>query len=341
MTRRKDGKVSTAQNKSRAVLLWIAILGLTLFTCSTKNLLFTQKYGYILVDSDPPGAIILLDHGLTHKITPDTLVDVPVGGHVVSVLQDGYLSSPESLLVAVEEDKITSAEFVLLETSKGSLKVTSNVEGAVICIDQKPTLEVTPHVFFNSIPVGEHVVSVFKEGHSNDTPAKEVVEIITTDTAELDFTLSSAEVGISEGNITPDFELEDDFGFFHRLYAYRGFVTMVNFWAESCPNCMKELPYLQEIYSEYLPDSLLVFGLNYEDGFDFIRLTREEKQLAFTLLRDVGGSVKDSYIPAGTGTPVTIILDRSGQIRYYRVGFDLRVPGEIRKKLDELFGKQG
>jgi peroxiredoxin len=325
---------------SRSMLLWLALPGLIFFTCSTKNALFTQKFGSVFVDSQPPGAVILLDHGLTQKTTPDTLRDVPVGDHVISVLQDGYLSSPESLLVGVEEDKIISAEFVLLETSKGSLKVSSNVEGAVICLDHQPTSEMTPHVFFNSIPVGEHIVSVFKEGYSNDDPAKAVVEIVTNDTAEVNFGLSPAETGVEGGDITPDFELEDDLGFFHRLYAYRGFVTLVNFWAQSCPNCMNELPYLQEIYEEYLADSLLMFGLNYEDGFDFIRLTRQEKQLTFTLLRDAGGSVKDSFIPAGTGTPVTIILDRSGQIAYYRVGFDLRVPGEIRKKLDELFGKE-
>jgi peroxiredoxin len=335
----KPTKTSRALIGNLRVLIWFVIAGLSLFTCSTKNLLFTQKFGSVFVDSHPPGAAILLDHGLTQKTTPDTLTDVPVGGHVISILQDGYLSSPESLLVGVEEDKITSVEFVLLETSKGSLKVTSNVEGAVICIDQKPTSEVTSHVFFNSVPVGEHIVSVFKEGYSNDSPAKVVVNIVTNDTSEVNFSLSPAETGVEGGDITPDFELQDDFGFFHRLYAYRGFVTLVNFWAESCPNCMNELPYLQEIYAEYLPDSLLMFGLNYEDGFDFIRLTREEKQLTFVLLRDMGGSVKDSYIPTGTGTPATIILDRSGQIEYYRVGFDLRVPGEIRNKLNQLFGK--
>jgi thiol-disulfide isomerase/thioredoxin len=340
MVQNKRIKTSQALMGSPGVTIWLVILGLSLFTCSTKNLLFTQKFGSVFVDSQPPGAIILLDHGLTQRTTPDTLTEVPVGDHVISVLQDGYLSSPESLLVGVEEDKITSAEFVLLETSKGSLKVSSNLEGAVICLDHQPTSESTPHVFFNSIPVGEHIVSIFKEGHSNDDPAKEVVDVVTSDTVEVNLVLSPAGTGVEGGDITPDFELEDDFGFFHRLYAYRGFVTVVNFWAESCPNCMKELPYLQEIYEEYLPDSLLMFGLNYEDGFDFIRLTRQEKQLTFTLLRDVGGSVKDGFIPAGTGTPVTFILDRSGQIGYYRVGFDLRVPGEMRNKLDELFGKQ-
>jgi len=320
-----------------AIFILSLNLILCLWSCSTKNLTGTQKTGSIFISSVPSGAEIYLDGDSTGNQTPDTLFDVRVGNHVVWVKMEGYLSSPPDSLIRVDEGKMDTVEFVLLKTSYGSLKVSSNVDDATICIDKQSTTEFTSHVFFNNIPVGTRIISVFKEGHSNENPAKEVVNIATGDTVKLYFTLSPAEIGKAVGNITPDFKLEDDYGIWHRFYAYRGFVTMINFWAKNCDYCMLELPYLQEIYEDYLSDSLIIFGINYEDNFTLIRQIRQQEQLKFILLKGAGTSVKSDF--KVTSTPVTIILDRSGQICYYKVGFFSSMPGKMREKLDELFGK--
>jgi peroxiredoxin len=331
-------EVTTFPVRFLIILFSSFVLVSGLLTCSTQNLLKSEKTGSIYVTSVPSGADILLDHSLTGKTTPDTLYDVGVGDHVISINLTGYISSPDSEVVTVNEEETTEAEFTLLETSKGSLKVTSDIDGATICIDKVPTEEVTPHLFFNNIPVGTHIISVFKEGYAGDDPTKEIVEISTGDTVEVNFALSPADVGQAVGNIPPDFELEDDYGFWHRLYAYRGFVVMINFWAIDCSNCMKELPYLQEIYEDYSADSLVLFGLNYHDGFDVIGQVRTDEGLTFTLLRDAAGAVKDEY--ELLGTPVTIILDRGGRIYFYWLGFQHpSVANKFREKLDELFGK--
>lgn len=336
------GKKTAKYVISWAILILSLILFSSSWTCSTKNLTGTDKTGSIFVKSVPPGAEIYLDGDSTGNQTPHTLFDVRVGNHVVSVKMDGYLSSPPDSLIRVDEGKIDTVEFVLLKTSYGSLKVSSNVDGATICIDKKPKDEVTPHVFFNSVPVGTHIISIFKEGYSNENPAKEIVTITTGDTAEVHLTLNPTELGKAVGNITPDFDLQDADLFRHRLYAYRGFVSIINFWAEDCTYCMEELPHLQEIYTEYRSDSLIIFGINYggdfgQEGFDVIRRIRDDKQLDFILLKGAGTDVKSDYDV--TSTPVTIILDRGGKIYYYIVGFYSPLPGKLRQKLDELFGK--
>ncbi|MFH1335834.1 MAG: PEGA domain-containing protein, partial [Candidatus Zixiibacteriota bacterium] len=209
-----------------AILILLLIPLLTTWcTCSTKNLLHTEKFGSIWVSSNPPGGDILLDHALTGLVTPDTLRDVPVGEHVISVIKEGFITAPDSVSISVMENGFDSVRFDLLEPTKGTLKVTSDPEGATICIDNQPQTELTPHVFFNSIPVGTHTISVFKEGYANDNPTKEIADIVTQDTTEVHFTLSLAEVGKAVGNITPDFELEADSHLLYRLYAYRGFVV--------------------------------------------------------------------------------------------------------------------
>jgi len=317
-------------------LLWV-ILG-----CSTSTQ--PEKFGAIFVESSIPGAKIILDNVPQGKQTPDTLFNVKVGSHLVEVEMEGYLPSPSSRMIKVEADTTVEASFTLLNLSYGSLSVNSNVQGAFIAIDNVPTVQQTPFLFDQSVTAGPHIVSVFKQGYSNDVPAKEVLTISAADTVELNFHLTPTTIGGKEvGNITPDFYLEDDFGEQHRLYAYRGFVCMINFWALSCYFCMVELPYLQNLYSEYSSDSLKIFAVNYEDDFDIIEQKRNELGLTFFLLKGLGSTVKDDFDV--TGTPVTIILDRSGKIYYYRLGFSDQ-PDKIqqqmsifRQNLNELFGR--
>jgi peroxiredoxin len=312
--------------------------------CSTKNLLQTEKIGSIFVDSNIPGADIILDNVATGKETPDTLFNLRAGSHLVEVEKEGYLPSPTSIIVEVKADTIVHASFILMDLKYGSLWVNSNIEGAYIAIDNVYTEKQTPFLFDHNITVAAHIVSVFKEGHSNDAPAKEVINISTTDTVRLTFNLTPSSVsGKTLGYITPDFNLQDDYGEWHRLYAYRGFVCMINFWAPSCYYCMVELPYLQDLYNEYSSDSLKIFGINYENDFNLIQQKRSELGLTFILLKGVGTTVKSDF--EVTGTPVTIIIDRSGKIYYYKLGFrdePDKIQEEMtkfRQKLNELFGK--
>jgi cytochrome c-type biogenesis protein len=169
------------------------------------------------------------------------------------------------------------------------------------------------------------------------------VTITTGDTVEVDFTLDPTAAGKDKGNITPNFDLQDDDLFRHQLYAYRGFVSIIFFWSTDCKGCMDEMPYLQEIYTDYSPDTLLIFGINYggdfgQEGIDVIRRVRDDEGIEFELLLGVGTSVRDDY--EVTVTPVTLILDRDGTIYSRNVGFvDWYSPGKFRQDLDELFGR--
>lgn len=310
----------------------------------TANFVLTESKGSIFVDSDPAGGSIILDHLFTGKITPDTLFGVDLGDHVVSVEKPGYLASPESLVVTVVENQTTSAEFVLLDTLYGSLKVSSNIDGATIVMDNQTNDLTTPHIFFNNISIGNRVVSVFKEAYSNDPPAKEVVNIATGDTIVVNFNLSPASVGPdSEGQLAPDFELLDDSLELIRLYNYRGFVVIVQFWANSCPPCIAELGFLQDRYDEYFMDSLKIFAVNYEDELVFIKQTKKEKGLTYHLLVGKESQMLEDYNLYHNGvkikeTPITIIIDRSGLIYLWVQAYNAITRGKMRQALSELFG---
>ncbi len=307
------------------------------------DFVLSENTGSIFVGSTPPGANITLDYVFTGKTTPDTLFDIVLGDHTVSVESPGYLASPESLVITVYQNQTASAEFVLLDTLYGSLSVSSNIDGATIVIDNQSTDESTPHLYFNSVPIGTHIVSVFKEAHSNDAPAKEVVDIVTGDTMVVEFNLSPASVGPdTEGQLAPDFELLDDYGKLIKLYNYRGFVVIVMFWANSCPFCLMELDFLQEQYDEYAVDSLLVFAVNYEDQLVYVQQKRIEKNLTYHLLVGRESQMLEDYNFMRDGVkikdpPITIIIDRSGLIYFWVQGNTSITRGQMRTALSELF----
>jgi len=334
--------------KEQVQLLKVRIAGFFLFgvlyllgSCSTKNLTGTEKAGSISVNSNIPGANIILDNLATGKQTPDTLFNVKVGRHLVEVEKEGYLSSPAEIMVEVKADTIVQTSFILLDLRYGSLWVKSNVEGAYIVIDNASTNKQTPFLFDRNIPVGTHIVSVFKEAYSNDPPAKEVVNVTTEDTAVVNFNLSPANVGSdAKGKLAPDFELLDDYNDTIKLYNYRGLVVIVQFWGSSCQFCLDELPFLQEQYDKYSIDSLKIFAVNYEDGLAYVQQTRAGKNLTYDLLLGKESQMLKDYhlTPHVTETPITIIIDRSGLIYSWMLGYDYSARYEMRKALSELLG---
>jgi peroxiredoxin len=307
---------------------------------TTVNFVLTQDIGGLIVNSTPQGAEIYLNRENSGELTPH-LFDLPEGSYIVSVEKPGYLPSPESLIVSVFEDQTTSAEFILLDTLFGSLSVLSNPGGATIVIDNQITGSTTPHTFFNNVPRGMHIVSVVKEGYSNDPPAKEIVNVVTGDAMEVNFNLSPASVDPdSEGYLAPDFELLDDYGELIRLYNYRGSVVIVMFWAESCFFCKMELDFLQEQYEKYSGDSLMIFAVNYWDDVTLIQKMRREKSLTYHLLVGKDSQMLEDYhmFPGITAVPITIIIDRSGLIYRWVQGFDSSAKTQMREALYDLFG---
>jgi peroxiredoxin len=308
--------------------------------CTTKNPVITE-FGSIYVFSDISGAEIFLDNISTGKTTPDTLFSIPVGNHQITIKKEGYAANPNSIIISVSFNKTTTALFTLNQIRLGSLLVDANVSDCFIILESQFTDSLTPHFYNRSISTGTHIVSVFKSGYSNDEPSKRVLNIDTLGVNSVYFTLSLGVVKKdSIGGLAPDFELKDDYNNNIRFYCYRGFITIINFWAEGCVSCMQELPYLEQIYKDYASDTLKIFGINYEDNLDVIKRIRDEKGFTFELLVGKNNKVLIDYNVPNGGAPQTIIVDRSGKVAYYKVGFVPSItPLEIQAKLNQLLGK--
>lgn len=120
------------------------------------------------------------------------------------------------------------------------------------------------------------------------------------------------EVGTDEGQIAPDFELEQLGGGEARLTDYRGRPVVLNFWATWCKPCREEMPQLVDAYAANKDEGLVVIGLNMQEGRDLITPFAEDFGMNFPILIDRDGDVADQY--RLIGLPTTYFIDANGVI---------------------------
>ena len=102
-----------------------------------------------------------------------------------------------------------------------------------------------------------------------------------------------------------------------------GKVTIINFWGVWCPGCIKELPYFDQIATEF-KDTVTVIAIHTndqrEDSDEFIEENYPDSDMLFGVdeLFDESDPTSPEYFYTslgGTGTyPITIILDEDGRI---------------------------
>lgn len=96
----------------------------------------------------------------------------------------------------------------------------------------------------------------------------------------------------------------------------RGSVVVVNFWYASCPPCRIEAPEIAK-YAQSSPDGVRFVGVNVYDGEAAAASFEEKFDIPYPSILDVStGSVRLAFAGAlpPNAVPVTIILDRDGQV---------------------------
>ncbi len=129
-----------------------------------------------------------------------------------------------------------------------------------------------------------------------------------------------ASAGVSKGMRAPDFSLATLDGGKTSLSSHRGQVVVVDFWAQWCEPCKKELPELQKLATRYAGKNVTILAINIDkERGNAERLVR---QLGLTLpvLFDPSGSVAGAYdLPK---MPSSFVVDKKGVVRYVHGGFD-------------------
>jgi peroxiredoxin len=133
------------------------------------------------------------------------------------------------------------------------------------------------------------------------------------------------------GKPAPDFVLRGLDGRNLRLSEYRGQVVLVNFWSRSDGNSRQQMPALDRINITYQRAGLVVLGVSVDDDLRRSREFATAMRLSYPILFDTGSDIGKDYLLQKM--PVTILVDRSGVVRYSAVGFKR---GDERIYLDQI-----
>jgi peroxiredoxin len=143
---------------------------------------------------------------------------------------------------------------------------------------------------------------------------------------------ASMAAGLSTvGKPAPDFVLRGLDGRNMRLSEFRGQVVLVNFWSRSDGDSRQQMPALDRINITYQRAGLVVLGVSVDDDLRRSKQFATAMGVSYPILFDSGTEVgKDYYIQK---MPMTILVDRSGVVRYSAVGFHR---GDERVYLDHI-----
>jgi thiol-disulfide isomerase/thioredoxin len=127
----------------------------------------------------------------------------------------------------------------------------------------------------------------------------------------------------------PSLTLKDINGRTLRLDKYRGKVVLLNFWATWCPPCRVEVPDLIQLQHDH-SRGLQIVGVTYPPQTR-AQVRRFARQFKINYPVALGTrKTKALFYPGGT-LPITVIIDRSGNVReviegiLYAEEFDAKV----------------
>ncbi len=127
------------------------------------------------------------------------------------------------------------------------------------------------------------------------------------------------EEGLQPGQLSPDFTLMNLDGEEVSLSNYRDKYVLINFWTTWCPNCLAELPYLEDLQNNY-PDDVKVLAVNFGESQATIdEFIVDMKFEDFMVLLDEDQAVGREYLVRGV--PTNMFIDQDGTVIDRVVGY--------------------
>ncbi len=103
------------------------------------------------------------------------------------------------------------------------------------------------------------------------------------------------------------------------LDALKGRLILINFWSTTCPPCIEEMPYFEDLQQDWRNrDDFKLLMINTGESAAVISNFLKNHSYTFTVLLDEGFKVGQKY--AIRYTPTTLVIDKNGMIKASIVG---------------------
>ena len=142
---------------------------------------------------------------------------------------------------------------------------------------------------------------------------------------------SLADIPTMVGKDAPDFVLKSLDGTNLRLSEFRGQVVLLNFWARWANDSRREMPALNRINITYARAGLVVLGISVDDDLRRAQEFADSMKVSYPVMFDTGSQIGRDYELGRL--PMTLLVDRSGVVRYSHLGYKR---GDDRLYLDHI-----
>lgn len=143
---------------------------------------------------------------------------------------------------------------------------------------------------------------------------------------------------LSQGVPPPDFALRSLDQRNLRLSEYRSEVVVLNFWAPWCGKCREALRSLDALYAERREAGLQVLAVAVEGQPDNIRDYLSGINVSFPVVTDDENNAVSRAYDLGK-LPLTLLIDREGNLRYMHAGVTRETNQQITGQLELLLSE--
>lgn len=113
-----------------------------------------------------------------------------------------------------------------------------------------------------------------------------------------------------------------------------GKVVVVDFWASWCAPCKASFPTLSAVQNEFGPRGVMVLGVSVDEKQAAFEQFKKRLKPTFPTVRETDHRIAaDLNVPT---MPTTLILDRTGRIRFVHAGFHDETPARLRQEILQL-----
>ncbi len=121
------------------------------------------------------------------------------------------------------------------------------------------------------------------------------------------------------------------------ISEFKGKVVLVDFFASWCIPCRKSFPELEALHRQHESKGLVVIAVNVDEerknADAFLQMFPHTMRVAL----DPKGSVAEAF--GVSAMPTTMILDRSGQIRYTHKGYTEKALAKMQEQVVALLAE--